>query len=339
MRLSVTLAGVLTLGVLSLISVVFFSGVLPQGSASVVGIIVFCSCVTGMTIAHIYARFERAERAAKQLHKANVDLENLVAERTQSLAQKIAELEHARAQAVEASAAKSRFLATMSHELRTPLNAILGFSEIIQRQMFGSCGDMRYVDYAKHIHDSGSHLLSLIHELLDLSKIEAGRMELRCEPAGVEDLVRDAQKLSRVDIHHTFTVLIEEDLPRVLVDRRAGLQMLVNLLSNASKFTPWGGSIAVTAVARADGGVTIAVRDSGVGIAKADIPKALAAYSQVQNPEVRRHDGTGLGLPIVQSLITLHGGTLELESEPGQGTSVSLHFPAARSLREAAVAA
>lgn len=339
MRLGMTLAGVLILSMLSLISVIYGSDVLPKGNVAAVGAVIFFSCMTGMMVAHIYAGYERAQRTAGKLQHANSDLEKLVAERTQRLSEKVAELEHARAQAVEASAAKSRFLATMSHELRTPLNAILGFSEVIQRQMFGPPGDARYVEYAKHIHDSGSHLLSLIHELLDLSKIEAGRMELRCEQVAIEDLVDDARKLSRADIHHVFTVLLEEDLPRLFVDKRAGLQMLLNLLSNAAKFTPWGGAIAVTAVARTDGGVTIAVRDSGVGIAEGDIPKALAVYSQVHNPEVRRHDGTGLGLPIVQSLITLHGGTLDLESEAGQGTSVSLHFPATRSVRSEAIAA
>ena len=131
-------------------------------------------------------------------------------------------------------------------------------------------------------------------------------------------------------------MLVEDHLAPVQADRRATLQMLVNLLSNAIKFTPKGGAIAATAVARADGGLTISVRDSGIGIAKADIPKALAVYSQVSNPETRKHKGTGLGLPIVAALMRLHGGELTLESEVGVGTSVSLHFPAACSLRQAA---
>jgi two-component system cell cycle sensor histidine kinase PleC len=338
MRLSITLAGVLMLFLLSLATTIYGSDAPPAGSA-VVGLIVFVSCVIGMTVAHFRSGYVRAQRTAVQLKKANQDLEMLVAERTQHLSEKVAELEQARAQAVEANAAKSRFLATMSHELRTPLNAILGFSEVIQRQMFGVPGDPRYVEYAKHIHDSGTHLLSLIHEILDLSKIEAGRMELHCEPVSVDCVIEEARKLSRVDVHHKLTVLIEDGLPRLHADKRATLQMLVNLLANAAKFTPWNGAVAVTAMARGDGGITIAVRDTGSGIAKADIPKALAAYSQVRNGEVRAHDGTGLGLPIVQSLITLHGGTLDLESEAGQGTSVSLHFPAARSLRRAAIAA
>jgi signal transduction histidine kinase len=330
MRLRMTFAGVLVLGTLTLMTAIYGSGVLLQGSATEVGLIAFASCLAGMTVAHFYSEMRRE---VSRPQSSDNHIEDLVNARTRHLSQKIHELEQARAQAVEASAAKSRFLATMSHELRTPLNATLGFSEIIQRQMFGPIGDPRYVDYAKHIHDSGSHLLSLIQELLDLSKIEAGRMELACETLVVEDVIAEAQKLSRVDVHHALTVLVEDELPRLYVDKRATLQMLLNLMSNAAKFTPRGGAIAVTAMSRSDGGVTLAVRDSGIGIAKADIPKALAAYSQVGNPEVRRRDGTGLGLPIVQSLITLHGGTLDLESEAGQGTSVSLHFPAVRSMR------
>jgi signal transduction histidine kinase len=335
MRLGVTLAGVLILCMLGLVSVIHGSDVLPRGSALVVGTIVFCSCITGMMIAHIYVAYERAESTARELSHANAELERLVAERTQRLSEKVMELETARAQAVEANAAKSRFLATMSHELRTPLNAILGFSEIIEREMYGPAGDARYLDYAKHIHESGAHLLSLIREILDLSKIEAGKMELQCEPIAVAELIDEARMLSRADASHALTVLVEDDLPRLFADRRGTLQMLLNLLSNAVKFTPRGGAIAATAIQRGDGGVTLSVRDSGMGIAKADIPKALAAYSQVANPEVRAQDGTGLGLPIVQALIKLHGGTFEFDSELGEGTSVTLHFPPERSLRGA----
>jgi two-component system cell cycle sensor histidine kinase PleC len=239
---------------------------------------------------------------------------------------------------VEANAAKSRFLATMSHELRTPLNAILGFSEIIEAQMYGPAGDTRYVDYAKHIHHSGAHLLSLIREILDLSKIEAGKMELHCEAIAVNDLIEEARELSRADANHILMVKVEDGLPALYADRRAALQMMLNLLSNAVKFTPKGQTIFATATMRADGGMTLAVRDTGCGIAKEDIPRALAVYSQVDNPHVRRHDGTGLGLPIVQALVKLHGGIFELESEVGRGTTVSLHFPAERSLTAKAAA-
>lgn len=334
MRLGFTLAGVVILCMIGLLAVIDGSNVLPQRSALVVGVIVFWSCVTGMMIVYIDLQYESARRAAGELSRVNVDLERLVAERTQCLSEKVAELEHARADAVEANAAKSRFLATMSHELRTPLNAILGFSEVIEREMYGPAGDPRYVDYAHHVHESGAHLLALINDILDLSKIEAGKMELRCEAFTIGEVMEEARRLSGADANHALTVSIVGDLPAVYADRRATAQMVMNLLSNAVKFTALGGAIAASAVLRADGGVTLAVRDSGVGIAKEDIPKALAIYSQVANPQARAHKGTGLGLPIVAALMKLHGGSLTLESELGKGTTASLHFPPERSIRD-----
>ena len=340
MRLGLSLAAIVWLCVIGLVSIKYGPAAiiwfLPSPGAVLVGAQVFFSLVAGMLIVHLHLSYEHADREAARLCEANFDLEALVAQRTRSLSEKVVELEQARADAVEANAAKSRFLATMSHELRTPLNAIIGFSEMIQREMFGPTGDKRYVEYAGHVHQSGAHLLSLIGDILDLSKIEAGKMELHCEQLSVAEMIEQARRLSRADGSHQVTVLVEDHLAPLEADRRATLQMLVNLLSNAVKFTPKGGAIAATAVARADGGLTLCVRDSGIGIAKADIPKALAVYSQVANPETREHKGTGLGLPIVAALMRLHGGELALESEVGVGTSVSLHFPAARSLRRAA---
>jgi signal transduction histidine kinase len=339
MRLGVTLAGVVILCVVALLSVIHGSDVLPKGSVLVVGLIVFCSCVSGMMIVHINMRYETAHRTTVELQRVNLDLELLVGERTQRLSEKVVELEHARAEAVEANAAKSRFLATTSHELRTPLNAILGFSEIIERQLYGPAGDPRYVEYARHVHDSGAHLLSLINDILDLSKIEAGKMELHYETFAVGAAVDEALRLSGAEARHALTVLVANGLPALHADRRATVQMVMNLLSNAVKFTPEGGAIAVGALLRADGGVTLGVRDSGIGIAKEDIPKALAIYSQVVDPATRTHKGTGLGLPIVNALMKLHGGSLVLESERGQGTTVALHFPPERSVQNASAAA
>ena len=340
MRLGLSLAAVVWLCLVGLISIKYGPAAivwfLPSPAAVLVGAQVFFSLVAGMLIVHMHLSYEQADREAVRLSEVNFDLEALVAARTRTLSEKVVELEQARADAVEANAAKSRFLATMSHELRTPLNAIIGFSEMIEREMFGPTGDKRYVEYAGHVHQSGTHLLSLIGDILDLSKIEAGKMELHCESIAVGELIEQARRLSRADASHQVSVLVEDDLAPLHADPRAALQMLVNLLSNAVKFTPKGGAIAATAVARADGGLTISVRDSGIGIAKADIPKALAVYSQVSNPESRKHKGTGLGLPIVAALMRLHGGELVLESEVGVGTSVSLHFPAAHLLRQAA---
>jgi two-component system cell cycle sensor histidine kinase PleC len=154
-------------------------------------------------------------------------------------------------------------------------------------------------------------------------------MEVQCEMVDVAALIRQARELSNADRNHTVSVRMADRLPAISADPRAAKQMLLNLLSNAMKFTPPGRSIVVSAVVRADRGVTISVADSGIGIAKEDIPKALAAYSQVDNVETRRHDGTGLGLPIVSALMKMHGGSLDLESELGKGTTVSLHFPTA----------
>jgi signal transduction histidine kinase len=340
MRVSVILLGLLLVCLLGVMPALHGDGAvaawLSRYDAFVVGAIVFISCFTGMMVAHLAIAHERAEWEATDLASANAELERMACERTQSLSEKVIELENARTEAVEANAAKSRFLAAMSHELRTPLNAILGFSEIIQREMYGSASDARYGEYAGFIHQSGSHLLSLIGDILDLSKIEAGKMELHCMPFRVADVVEEACQLSgaRAAVGGRRILLdIERDLPMIDADRRATAQMVLNLLSNAMKFTPLAGLIEVSAYCSVDGGVSIRVRDSGTGIAKADIAKVLADYGQATNPEVRKHAGTGLGLPIVSALMALHGGSLELESELGQGTSVSLHFPAARSLR------
>ncbi|MEQ1866981.1 MAG: ATP-binding protein [Micropepsaceae bacterium] len=340
MRVSFILACLLLLCLLGVMPALNSDGPiavwLSRYDAFVVGAIVFISCFTGMMVAHLGMAHERAEREARDLASVNADLERLAGERTQCLSEKVIELEAARAEAVEANTAKSRFLAAMSHELRTPLNAILGFSEIIQRELHGAASDVRYREYAGFIHQSGSHLLSLIGDILDLSKIEAGKMELHCVPFRVAEVVEEACQLSgaRAAVGgRLISVDIEYDLPMLDADRRATAQMVLNLLSNAMKFTPPTGMIEVCAYCGVDGGVSIRVRDSGIGIAKGDIAKVLADYGQATNPEVRKHAGTGLGLPIVSALMALHGGSLELESELGQGTSVTLNFPAIRSLR------
>ena len=340
MRTVIDVAGFACLAVLGVISFMHAPTeaalILPKSGAVLVGALVFISCVCGMIVVVWHTNNEHAAAGGPRFDSEGADLEQRIAERTRRLREKVVELEKARAAAVEASTAKSRFLATMSHELRTPLNAILGFSEVIEREMYGTAGDKRYPEYARHIHDSGSHLLSLIHDILDLSKIEAGKMELQRERLDVAELVAEACQISSADRNHLFSVQVTDGLPAIWADRRAAKQMLLNLLSNAMKFTPPGRSIILRAVMRADRGVTFAVVDCGIGIAKEDIPKALADYSQVDNAETRKHDGTGLGLPIVSALMKLHGGSLALESEVGHGTTVSLHFPPAVAVARAA---
>ncbi len=304
---------------------------LPGISVLLTGLLVFFSCLMGMFAARISERSERAEMPAANFARANSVLEAQVRARTNALREKVNELEEARSDAVAANLAKSRFLASMSHELRTPLNAILGFSEMIDGQIFGPVGDKRYTEYARLIHVSGRHLLSLIHDVLDLSKIEAGKMDIRPEPLEVGTVLDEAQDL--VGANANLRVELAPNLPLLMADRRAVVQMTVNLLSNAVKFTPANGEIALAAFVRTDGGLSIEVRDSGVGMAKGDIPKALSAFGQIDNALARKHEGTGLGLPIVTSLMELHGGHFALDSELGKGTTAQLMFPAERSLR------
>lgn len=240
--------------------------------------------------------------------------------------------------AESANRTKSEFLATLSHELRTPLNAIIGFSEIMRMGTFGPLGSARYTQYAEGIHDSGHHLLSLINDLLDLSKIEGGKYRLHDENLDLSALIPDVVRLiepdaakARVDIR----LEIERRLPPLRADSRATKQILLNLLSNAVKFTPRHGQ--VTVKARLDrGGINIFIEDNGIGIAPENIEKVLAPFGQVEDQFTRMSNGTGLGLPIVKSLVELHRGKFELGSKPGLGTFVSVSFPPDRSVPGAA---
>jgi PAS domain S-box-containing protein len=239
----------------------------------------------------------------------------------------------ARQQAEAANRAKSEFLARVSHELRTPLNAVLGFSEIMHSEAMGPIGNRRYKEFAEHIHASGTHLLSLIDDILDLSKIEAGRLELREEEAGIGELIDQVCDLMRQrtdDAGLTLSVEIADGLPSLKVDKRALKQVLLNLLSNAAKFTPRGGAIVLSAGREPDGGISISVADTGIGIAAGDIAKAMEPFGQVDTSLTRRYQGAGLGLPISRSLIELHGGRLDLDSQPGAGTTATVRLPPAR---------
>ncbi len=238
-----------------------------------------------------------------------------------------------------ANRAKSEFLANMSHELRTPLNAILGFSDIIAGRLFGDGQQERYSDYARDIHNSGTHLLGIINDILDLSKIEAGRAMLEESEAPLARIVDDTRTLlggRAGDI--AFTVELPEPPLTLRVDERKIVQILVNLLSNAFKFTPAGGSVALSVTRRADGSLDLVVRDSGIGIAPDDIEKVLAPFGQVESVFSRRNHGTGLGLPLARALAELHGGTLSLQSTEGHGTTVTIHLPAERIVARKAAA-
>jgi two-component system cell cycle sensor histidine kinase PleC len=252
----------------------------------------------------------------------------------------IAELEQAKAisdearrRAEGANIAKSQFLAQMSHELRTPLNAILGFSEVMKTEVFGPHQVAAYKDYSNDIHNSGQHLLNLINEILDLSRIEAGRYELNEEPVSLAVVVEDCHHLLKlraqnrsINIHEMF----EPDLPRLWADERALRQVFLNLLSNAIKFTPSGGDIWVKVGWTASGGQYMSVKDSGPGIPDEEIPIVLSSFGQGSIAIKSAEQGAGLGLPIAKNLVNMHGGTFTLKSKVRVGTEAIAIFPSER---------
>jgi PAS domain S-box-containing protein len=241
------------------------------------------------------------------------------------------ELQAARTRAEAASATKSRFLANMSHELRTPLNAIIGFSDILKREMFGPLSE-RYAEYAQLINNSGAMLLELINDLLDMSKIEAGKFELFHEDFAVGELIADSLQLLTPRAKQGGIVISVEATPhdvRLNADKRATRQILLNLVSNAIKFTKPGGSIFID-VREAGNKLRLSVRDTGVGIAKDVLPRLAQPFEQASNDATRTQGGTGLGLALVKSLTQLHGGEFKIESEEGQGTTVTVDLPISR---------
>jgi signal transduction histidine kinase len=319
-----------------------------------------------------YADILRAVAARAALHGAPVDIEAFVAERLEAHRHPPSELEHRTAdgqwlritetrtgdggvamvyrnvthlkrveealrkaaeEAETANQAKSEFLASMSHELRTPLNAIIGFAEIIGREMLGPIGNARYAGYARDIRTSGAHLLEVINQVLDMSKIEAGRFELNEEELDVAEVLGASARLLEnmaAEGGLALSVDVPDPPPELRADRRALRQIALNLLGNAIKFTPRGGRIELGARVEPNGDLAIRVRDTGIGIAAEDIATALAPFGQIDSPMTRGKPGTGLGLPIVKALVELHGGSLSLESEPGKGATVTARFPARR---------
>ena len=236
-------------------------------------------------------------------------------------------LVEARDAALGASRAKSSFLANMSHELRTPLNAIIGFSEMMNREMFGPIGP-RYQEYSRLIHESGSHLLELINSVLDMSKIEAGKFQLSEELFDLEETAQSAVRFLKIPAERAGVALklsIAPNARLMFADRRAIKQILVNLLSNGVKYTPPGGAVRVTA--RIAQGMEIIVSDSGTGISKADLERLGRPFEQVENADTRAKEGTGLGLALVKSLALMHGGEAVLESALGEGTTVTVRLP------------
>ncbi|HEY0106708.1 MAG TPA: HAMP domain-containing sensor histidine kinase [Rhizomicrobium sp.] len=236
-------------------------------------------------------------------------------------------LRAARAEADLASQTKSAFLATMSHELKTPLNSIIGFSDVIVAQ---KKSEPRSAEYAEHIAKSGRRLLEVVNDILDISKIESGSFVLNRQPADLSEIVEAAAEILRdpiADRGQSIDLRLPRGLPMLSIDARRVKQIVVNLLSNANKFTPARGRIVVVARGNPDGGVTIAVADTGVGMSAEQVAIALKPFGQVQGHLSRTEEGTGLGLPIAHGLARKHGGELHIQSEPGKGTTVLLTLP------------
>ena len=245
--------------------------------------------------------------------------------------------ESARAAMIKAQTsdrAKSEFLANMSHELRTPLNAILGFSEIMKNEILGSLGVEQYKEYIQDIHESGAYLLDVITDILDISKVETGNLELAETEVELSEAIGKSIRLVQERAQDAGVKIIAktDGLPVIYADERLVKQCLVNLLSNAVKFTPEGGKIEIRVGRPENGGLSVAVADTGIGISQEDFERVLSPFGQVESAYSGTYEGTGLGLPITKALIELHDGTLTLESAVGVGTTIILSFPKERVL-------
>ena len=281
-----------------------------------------------------------AAKAQKEVDRLNEDALRRAVDGLEKSQAQLADLAHKYAaekiRAEGSNKAKSEFLANMSHELRTPLNAIIGFSEIMAGEMYGPLGDKRYHDYSHDILGSGQHLLALINDILDMSKIEAGKLSLRFEPIHLEDVIEDATRLVRKNAQKAGLSLNLDlrDLPSTEADYRAIKQVLLNLLSNAIKFTPRNGSITVSARPEPgpNGGmVMVRVIDTGIGIFEEDLQRLAQPFEQIESQLAKTQQGSGLGLALTKSLIELHKGSLVIESSPGEGTQVIVGLPVRQS--------
>lgn len=253
------------------------------------------------------------------------------------MAQMAEELLQEKERAEMADRAKSQFLAAASHELRTPLNAIIGFSQVIRSTPSGALDFDKVLEYVEHIHEAGSHLLDLINDVLDISKVESGEDELLEEPIDVRELVGSVVRMLHVRADTAglqLAVELDHALPRLFADPRKIKQVLINIVFNAIKFTPQSGRVTLRAWARRDSGYVVQVIDTGVGIAMADIPKALSLFGQIDSEQARKQNGTGLGLPLSKKLVEMHSGSLDLQSELGVGTTVTVRLPPERILGE-----
>ena len=282
----------------------------------------------GLLYGVLFIIVRRADRIIKSQYN---DLHHEVGDRLRA-EQK---LQRALENAEHANRAKSVFLAHMSHELRTPLNSIIGFAETMGHEIFGKLGNKKYKEYANDIHRSGSHLLELINEVLDVSKVEAGAMEINEADVDLSDVMKECTDLMKGEakkVGINLKLSMDKNLPEFRGDRLRLKQIFLNLLSNAIKFTPSGGRITLDARLEETGALKIAVADTGIGIEPEDLSRILLPFEQVEDHLKRNTRGTGLGLSLSKSLTELHGGEFSLESEPGVGTTVTLRFPPERAL-------
>ncbi len=314
----------------------FVAGMLPM----IVGVgLTYGSYLRGATlpaaavaigvIGYVLVVVRRLQGAAARNMSLQAEKDSLIAE----LEQAKLNSDEARRRAESANLAKSRFLATMSHELRTPLNAILGFSEVMKGELFGPHGVPAYKEYSNDIHVSGQHLLMLINEILDLSRVEAGRYDLKEEPVSLPGMVEDCCRLLSMRAKSrnlTLTETLDRDLPRIWADERAVRQVTLNLLTNAIKFTPQGGSVAIKVGWTGSGGQYVSIRDTGPGIPPEEIPIVLSSFGRGSLAHKNAEEGTGLGLPIVKGLVELHGGQFRLTSKVRHGTEAVVIFPPER---------
>jgi two-component system cell cycle sensor histidine kinase PleC len=294
---------------------------------------VLMGCITVCAIGFFYMIADRFKKSVITMLEYTTTKEILIAE----LETEKSISEAARNRAEEANLAKSRFLATMSHELRTPLNAILGFSEIMRDELMGPVENENYKEYVGDIHNSGSHLLKLINEILDISRIEAGKHELQEEKVKLISVVDDACHMINIKAKQKnvkLTTLFEENMPTIWVDERAIRQITLNLVSNALKFTPSGGHITVKVGWTAKGGQYISIKDTGPGIPEDEIPIVLSSFGQGTIAINNAEQGTGLGLTIVQALLQMHQGSFDLKSKLREGTEAIAYLPVERVTRQ-----
>jgi two-component system cell cycle sensor histidine kinase PleC len=315
---------------------ILYAGTIPMTAALVLRFLIaghpFYWAMAAVAIGiHVYLIFLATglNKTVLAMLEYRAEKDALVAELEQSKAHS----DEARRRAEAANLAKSKFLANMSHELRTPLNAILGFSEIMGSEILGPLENPTYKSYSEDIHRSGEHLLNLINQILDLSRIEAGRYELAEEPVSLSFVMEDCRRLLKLRAESKGLNVVEtyaDNMPFLWAEQRAVRQICLNLLSNAIKFTPSEGTITLTVGTNARGEQFLSVKDTGPGIPQAEIPRVMSSFGQGSLAQHTAEGGSGLGLPIVKGLVDLHGGTFELKSRLRHGTEILITFPAQR---------